>query len=791
MSHLSEVQKKIEQVIATNPMADALALDGHGIDTLVPLMPLLAQLPRLRRLTLTNNNLTSLPDDMSALRGLEHLDVGGNPVQGLQAVIRGLFCLSSLKHLSIDLPLESDEDEVIVSLTSLESFNGTPLTEGGGSTPNPAAAPAAPLPPTHQQQQQQQQPSSQLPNNNNNVSSLRDRYGAQQPQQQPQAQQGRAASPGTTALSAKTRWDPNDMAEVQRLYQAANSVSGRIADKSEFEDYTRHIIAHLHTLLSGEDDPFRKETEILKAKKIMYEYCFDEISRSSYRFDANLSNVLHTVQETYNRLLEGYDRLIKNMQLDKDRKLEVMRTDMQHAIKEMEQLVIQLDQANGNAGNNSNNGAAAAAALAAQQQLETERRNFEAERQRLTEELGWLRTENEKLAARVRQQEYARPASSAAMMTDRSPEVASSANAYGSRTGGGGTSSMPQPRTPGGPGAPASSAGPQAAAMSVGKSLTLRQLKDVIEDIYASKSKFDIKCSETHLPRETMEQHMYTYLNQKYGLKHLILDWATAIIQGVRKYSPDDNDVAVFGKILRNEIDEEFRFVQRQLKETVHELLRVYLKGKHPLKGDEDILTMLRKRLSGSVLEDEWIDIVKYMYNAEDSVTIIMRIKEVLRQHHHPRRQQQGTPGRSASLQQQSSESTSSLPYSELLRVLLGFQLEGHERFLSGFVRLFRQVDGDRNGIINEFEFRNLVRMMDPAKSDEEVGALLDLIDPHNNQLINFSECVTFLSSELVRVAQREGSANAAAANNNNNNNNGSSSMPRAAASRSSSTAVQ
>ena len=58
-----------------------------------------------------------------------------------------------------------------------------------------------------------------------------------------------------------------------------------------------------------------------------------------------------------------------------------------------------------------------------------------------------------------------------------------------------------------------------------------------------------------------MEQHMYTFLNQKYGLKNLIIEWATALINGIRKYANEDNDIAVFGKILRNESDEEFRFV--------------------------------------------------------------------------------------------------------------------------------------------------------------------------------------------------------------------------------------
>lgn len=107
------------------------------------------------------------------------------------------------------------------------------------------------------------------------------------------------------------------------------------------------------------------------------------------------------------------------------------------------------------------------------------------------------------------------------------------------------------------------------------RALTLKQMKDVIEEIYTSKAKYDQRCLEAKLPRETMEQHMYTYLNQKYGLKNLIIEWATAIINGIKKFSIEDNDVAVFGKILRNECDEEFRFVQGQVKVTISELLRV------------------------------------------------------------------------------------------------------------------------------------------------------------------------------------------------------------------------
>lgn len=129
------------------------------------------------------------------------------------------------------------------------------------------------------------------------------------------------------------------------------------------------------------------------------------------------------------------------------------------------------------------------------------------------------------------------------------------------------------------------------------KILTLKQTKDIIEEIYESKNKYDVTCMENRIPRETMEQHMYTYLNQKYGLKSLILEMASALHHSVLKYADEDNECAVFYKIVKNEIDEEFRFVQQQLKESVADLLRVHLKGKYQSKLDSDIQVIYQKKM--------------------------------------------------------------------------------------------------------------------------------------------------------------------------------------------------
>ena len=48
---------------------------------------------------------------------------------------------------------------------------------------------------------------------------------------------------------------------------------------------------------------------------------------------------------------------------------------------------------------------------------------------------------------------------------------------------------------------------------------------------------------------------MYTFLNQKYGLKPMTVEWAMSIVNGIKKYGQEDSEVAAFGKMLRNELE--------------------------------------------------------------------------------------------------------------------------------------------------------------------------------------------------------------------------------------------
>ena len=320
--------------------------------------------------------------------------------------------------------------------------------------------------------------------------------------------------------------------------------------------------------------------------------------------------------------------------------------------------------------------------------------------------------------------------------------------------------------TPGG-GAFGPSSGPsrssRGAKSTPQRVLSLKQLKEqFISLIYDSKMKFDRKCKDAHLPRETMEMHMYTFLNQRYGLKSLIVEHASAIIQAVTKYSTIDNDTLVFGKIIRNEIDEEFRFVQKQLKETVVELLRVKLKGTFQLKTDAQINQLVESRCRGYVEHEEWKDIIRYMYNHEDGLAIMVLVEECIRFQpaivsplNMPGSNTRGRRRVSVVGEQKRAELSvggGRVPFEDFLKILLDFQLAGHEKFLSKFRRLFREVDSDRNGVVNESEFRDMVSRIDPNKRSEDLDKLITIVDPYNNQHVTFSEAVGALSAELVSM---------------------------------------
>ena len=179
------------------------------------------------------------------------------------------------------------------------------------------------------------------------------------------------------------------------------------------------------------------------------------------------------------------------------------------------------------------------------------------------------------------------------------------------------------------------------------------------------------------------------------------------------------------------------------------------------MKTDAAINRILKKRLFGDVEEEEWVDIIKYMYNHDDGLSLMVLVKDAIRdlpvgKVKNPKKNNKFTRRRGSMIamhdEQESIARSGRIPYRLFLKVLLDFQLKGHDKFLSRFRRLFRDVDTDRNGVLNEDEFRQFVVKVDPNKSLGEMDEILALVDPWTNQNITFSEAVGVLSADLVAM---------------------------------------
>lgn len=361
------------------------------------------------------------------------------------------------------------------------------------------------------------------------------------------------------------------------------------------------------------------------------------------------------------------------------------------------------------------------------------------------------------------------------------------------------------------------------------KILSIKMTKDIMNEIYNSKTNYDQKCYENKIPRETLEQHMYTYLNQKYGLKNLTIEWASSIINAIKIYSNEDCDINLFGKILRNEQEEDSRLVIENLKNNISELLEYYLRSKNPFKSKVDIKKMLENKKENFLNEEEWKGIINYIYLPEDAQIIENKIINFIQKQNEkitgplslyaqtgvgPTEIFNSTSSNNilnnlstfgnlsnANFNNLKSNNTNSMnylfshhgstrklsreelfnltrlkeelniQYKDFIRLLCIYQIKNRDKYLKNFVNLFRKYDSDLDGILNENEFIGLINDIPCCKNNAEEYAFkfLSIIDPFNNKKITFSECISLFSMEIMEDNEQN-SINDNGENNKDNN---------------------
>ena len=152
--------------------------------------------------------------------------------------------------------------------------------------------------------------------------------------------------------------------------------------------------------------------------------------------------------------------------------------------------------------------------------------------------------------------------------------------------------------------------------------ITLNQLKEILEEICQDKLIHDQKCIAIHLPIETMEQYLYTYLYQKYGLKQLIIEWAVGLVNAVNMYMKFDPDIMMFAKILKNEFEENFKFVHQKVKATVLSIIKEKLRARHIHKTEIELDFTIEEMSTTIIPEFLWKSVLDDIYDSYDRIRI-------------------------------------------------------------------------------------------------------------------------------------------------------------------------
>ena len=347
--------------------------------------------------------------------------------------------------------------------------------------------------------------------------------------------------------------------------------------------------------------------------------------------------------------------------------------------------------------------------------------------------------------------------------------------------------------------------------------ISLKTLKDFINELYLSKAQYDMKCRQLKIPKETLEEHMYTFLNKKYGLKNLILEWVRNIINGIKNYSKKDSTVLLFGKIIKNEQEEDARLIIQKVSESIEELLLYYIKRQNPLKPLNEIKNIFERKKKSYLFEEEWKGIIYSIYERKEADIIERKIKNFINKEIEQKKVETINNYKKTRVNKNKydinniienniynnnylntinsvNEKTNNysnifsfntigninnnnnnninkltriekynillfpeennILYSQFIKIVLDNHIRFRDKQLKNFVTLFKSVDTNKDGIINEEEFSELIQKMKIFKENDvqnKIFEYLEKIDPFDNQKFTFSDCITFFSTEYIK----------------------------------------
>ena len=303
------------------------------------------------------------------------------------------------------------------------------------------------------------------------------------------------------------------------------------------------------------------------------------------------------------------------------------------------------------------------------------------------------------------------------------------------------------------------------------RKLTRDQLNDIIQNIYKSKIAYDQNCIDLNKPLETMEQHMYRYLNQKFGLKSLTIEYVSAIINGIKEYSKKDMNIKLFGMFLRNEVEENTLTIVEKIKQVVQETLEYFISQRNQYKSSEQISKISEKMRKSLLDEDIWNAIVNTLFlnDQENGIKVKEKIYEFIDK---VMKKSMDEIGQKLNFEMTREEKDfyddfknyqKKIRYEDLLNILIDYHIKVRRNYLKNMRTLFMKNDSNKDGVLTKKEFIqyiNELKIFHEETLVENIDYLLRKM-PQCEQydFFSFSEVVDLFDQEHILKENNEKSS--------------------------------
>lgn len=166
-----------------------------------------------------------------------------------------------------------------------------------------------------------------------------------------------------------------------------------------------------------------------------------------------------------------------------------------------------------------------------------------------------------------------------------------------------------------------------ASALDPNKIMNLNKLRELIDELYRTKKKQDQTSLAAQTPIKTMEEHLVSILQKRYGLKRIVEANLSSTILSVKHFEKEDVHVYIFDKILRFSVEEEFVKVLHTVSQTIQLVYLHILKSQNPGITEENLQILYKQSLLGFIPLTTALKIIRFLYPNEDFKTLSDALK--------------------------------------------------------------------------------------------------------------------------------------------------------------------